>query len=345
MKILEVERGDALVSASAKSVIDCGNGAFLRTIEGHPVAEAPPETGPAIYHNGFRLDRAKPWFPADRVEKADLEPGEAPIVRWKPVRTAEFEKEFRRVFEAIEKGEIEKAVPVLTEEGEIVAGEFDGLMDLGEAGDRGRSFFFSEGDRGMAGITPERLFRIEGRKLQTVALAGTAEEGQGHLLLESAKELSEHRFVADFIESSLGEFGKVKRGSESLKTVGGLVHLMTPLEVTFNEDFDWRSNLDKLIAALHPTPAVGVAPRTETTLRELGAMRERLSTPSWFASPIGYMDGEVCEIFVAIRCLLWVGGRAFLPSGAGIVAGSDLERELDELALKRNAVKEALGIA
>ena len=64
----------------------------------------------------------------------------------------------------------------------------------------------------------------------------------------------------------------------------------------------------------------------------------------WYASPIGWfdLDGNG-ELAVAIRSGVLVGNRAHLWAGAGIVAGSDPERELAETELKLRAMLGALG--
>jgi salicylate biosynthesis isochorismate synthase/menaquinone-specific isochorismate synthase len=66
----------------------------------------------------------------------------------------------------------------------------------------------------------------------------------------------------------------------------------------------------------------------------------------WYASPIGWfdLDGDG-ELAVAIRSGVLVGQRAHLWAGAGIVAGSDPDRELAETDLKLRAMLGALGVA
>ena len=47
---------------------------------------------------------------------------------------------------------------------------------------------------------------------------------------------------------------------------------------------------------------------------------------------------------VAIRGVSWSGNEVSLATGCGIVAGSELEREWRELALKRHWVRQSLGL-
>jgi isochorismate synthase EntC len=93
-----------------------------------------------------------------------------------------------------------------------------------------------------------------------------------------------------------------------------------------------------LVAELHPTPAVGGAPR-ENALAWL-RNHEGLER-GWYAGPLGWLtpEGEG-EFTVALRSLLLRDSEATLYAGAGIVAGSDPEAELVETRLK---LRTALG--
>src|SRR5262249_36149305 len=99
----------------------------------------------------------------------------------------------------------------------------------------------------------------------------------------------------------------------------------------------------ELVARLHPTPAVGGTPR------ELAIDWIRSREPvarGWYAAPVGWFDLEGNgEIAVAIRSGVLAGNRAHLWAGAGIVAGSDPDRELAETEIKLRAMLGALGVA
>jgi len=93
---------------------------------------------------------------------------------------------------------------------------------------------------------------------------------------------------------------------------------------------------DLLVELLHPTPAVGGAPRA-AALAWI-ARREDLDR-GWYAGPVGFVDadggGDFC---VALRSALLRGGEAHLFAGAGIVDGSIPDAELQETRLKLRAL-------
>jgi isochorismate synthase EntC len=95
-------------------------------------------------------------------------------------------------------------------------------------------------------------------------------------------------------------------------------------------------SLLELVGRLHPTPAVGGAPR-EAALRWLAEHEQ--GDRGWFAGPIGYLqsngDGEFA---VALRSALARGMRATAWAGAGIVARSQPAAEFTETELKLRTV-------
>jgi menaquinone-specific isochorismate synthase len=90
---------------------------------------------------------------------------------------------------------------------------------------------------------------------------------------------------------------------------------------------------------LHPTAAVGGTPTAIAVemIRQLEQMdRGR------YAGPVGWMDsfGDG-EFAIALRCAELSGARARLFAGAGIVAGSLPEAELEETRIKLLAMQSA----
>ena len=112
---------------------------------------------------------------------------------------------------------------------------------------------------------------------------------------------------------------------------------MTPITGTLRDE----AGLLSLGGQLHPTPAVGGAPR-EVAL-DLIDEHEGFDR-GWYAGPIGWLgaDGDG-ELMVALRCGLVAGRDATLFAGCGIVADSDPGREWDESRLKLRTMTTALG--
>ena len=81
----------------------------------------------------------------------------------------------------------------------------------------------------------------------------------------------------------------------------------------------------EFVEALHPTPSVAGVPtkRAVELIRKLEGMDR-----GWYSGPVGWMDhmGRG-EFAIAIRSGLVAGSRAYLYGGAGIVEGSDVEKD------------------
>ena len=98
-----------------------------------------------------------------------------------------------------------------------------------------------------------------------------------------------------------------------------------------------------LAEQLHPTPAVAGLPRREAMawLRTL----EPFDRGS-YAAPIGWIDSSGdAELRVAIRCGHARGCQLDLTAGAGLVRGSEAERERQEVGLKLAVLADQLNLA
>jgi len=208
----------------------------------------------------------------------------------------------------------------------------------------------------LIAATPERLIRRDGALVSCDALAGTRSiaalgDGAGGArerliaeaseeLLASAKERREHELVVQAIHAALADCADVDAPLvPDMRVLRHIVHLHTPFRARLREP----RHVLELAGRLHPTPAVGGTPR------ELAVEWIRSREPvagGGYAAPVGWfdLDGNG-ELAVAIRSGVVAGNRAHLWAGAGIVAGSDPERELAETELKLRPMLGALGIS
>ncbi len=215
---------------------------------------------------------------------------------------------------------------------------------------RGRDVFLA--------ATPETLVRVEGRRLETAALAGSAPRGRtpeederlAADLLASSKERAEHAHVVEALRTALGPRCEELSvpASPALRALLGIQHLESRIEGTLAAPADEgeASDVIELVEALHPTPAVAGAPRAAAAAwlrRHEGLER------GWYAAPIGWLDAEGGGAFcVGLRSALIRNGvgpigqsgasRARLFAGAGIVPGSLPEQELVETRIKLRAL-------
>ena len=321
----------------------CGVGPF-------GAGEHPPEGGEAFYLNDFALGDPAPWkIPARYFESTDFgdileawEGGDAfPEIEWKPLDRALFGEVFASIKSGIDAGRLRKSLPVITQRGRVINEGVPALL----GGMRGLSPpFLRYGWRGKScgflGATPERLCSLRGRELRTMALAGTAPAEDLDIFLEDGKEIQEHTMVADYLAEKLRELGEVRCGEREVITLGPILHFLTRITV----DLPGAGDLNRLIQFLHPTPALGPLPRTEASMRELVSLRAKAGAPAAFGAPLGVLAGDAFHTLVAIRGIHWVDDEVLLPSGVGVTARSVPENEWKELRLKRDSVRQFLGL-
>jgi menaquinone-specific isochorismate synthase len=156
----------------------------------------------------------------------------------------------------------------------------------------------------------------------------------------SAKDLDEHLFVVKRICSDLAPFTtSIKYASTpSTRQVRNLIHLHTPITGELKPE----TTVFDLIAALHPTPAVGGSPAREAA--EWLTQNEPLER-GWFTGTVGWLDANGDgQMAVAIRCGVLTKQRAYVFAGAGIVAASNADSEYAETGGKMGPVLRALGV-
>ncbi|MCF3648802.1 isochorismate synthase [Synoicihabitans lomoniglobus] len=196
------------------------------------------------------------------------------------------------------------------------------------------------------GASPERLVRVSQGMLEADVLAGTIRRGVGAVddaamgaaLLASDKDQREHAVVLASVRRRLEALGLALEhpAQPGLRKLANLQHLHTPVRARLPDGI----RLLDALAVLHPTPAVGGAPREAA----VAAIRDLEGFPrGLYAGALGWMNARGGgEFMVGIRSALVRDQRARVYAGAGIVAGSTPDKEFAETDLKFKALLDAL---
>jgi len=206
--------------------------------------------------------------------------------------------------------------------------------------------FARGGGPSFIGASPERLVRVSQGRLETEALAGSIRRGAtasedaalAATLARSEKDQREHRQVLDDIVARLAPLGIKPEfpAAPQIRRLANVQHLHTPVQAALPETV----TLLDVLAAMHPTPAVGGVPRDAAVecIRGLEGFPRGL-----YAGAMGWLNARGGgEFFVGLRSALVEGATARAYAGAGIVAGSTPEREFAETELKFKAMLDAL---
>lgn len=191
-------------------------------------------------------------------------------------------------------------------------------------------------------LTPERLCFVNNNTLHTEALAGTCSGSEFNMTEKLDKE---HSIVSSFLKTKLESItepgGQVCNTDRDFVKLRDLVHCRQNFSVKTScvngmELVKWA------IAHLHPTPAVGTLPRTDSNLDLVHQFEKQKR--GFFAAPMGVYDpldttGELC---VGIRSARVADNQIHVFAGAGIVKDSDSQSEWDEMELKMSQFRSAL---
>ncbi|MGZ4138097.1 MAG: anthranilate synthase component I family protein, partial [Actinomycetota bacterium] len=201
----------------------------------------------------------------------------------------------------------------------------------------------------LAGSSPEPLVRVEGRRVSTRPIAGTRPRGRTevrdrlleHELLADPKEQAEHAMLVDLARNDLGRVcvpGSV-RPTELMEVerFTKVMHIVSTVEGELREELH---PLDAL-AATFPAGTVTGAPKRRAM--ELIAEHEPTARGP-YAGAVGYLTfaGDL-DFCITIRTAVVVDGRVSVQTGAGVVADSDPETELQETKAKAAALLPAVA--
>jgi anthranilate synthase component 1 len=201
----------------------------------------------------------------------------------------------------------------------------------------------------LAGSSPEPLVRVEGRRVWARPIAGTRPRGQTeirdrlleHELLADPKEQSEHAMLVDLARNDLGRVcvaGSV-RPTELMEVerFTKVMHIVSTIEGELREEFH---PLDAL-AVTFPAGTVTGAPKR----RAMELISEHEPTARGpYAGAVGYLTfaGDL-DFCITIRTAVIAEGCVSVQTGAGVVADSDPEGELQETKAKAAALLPAVA--
>ncbi|MBO9668552.1 MAG: chorismate-binding protein [Bdellovibrio sp.] len=263
---------------------------------------------------------------------------------WSEPREEDFATDLEVIQGRIKSKAIDKAVPVIfarSRQTVTAVEKAQMILSLTQAPETLYVFGFWQNGEGILGATPETLFDYDKGVLQTMALAGTcpkSESTERASLLMDEKEMQEHGLVVDDLTQRLSQWGEVGSHGPYILELPTLFHLKTDFQVHCQTQPDFRT----LAMELHPTPALGVAPRSAgyKWMHELPGQEGRRG----YGAPFAFLGTEEALCLVAIRNLQWNKNESMIGSGCGIVAASEFTREWRELFQKRLSVRKILGL-
>jgi para-aminobenzoate synthetase component I len=186
-------------------------------------------------------------------------------------------------------------------------------------------------DLAVVSASPERFVRVEGRRVETRPIKGTAVSPSR--LRASAKDRAENVMIVDLARNDLGrvcEPGSVTVPALcDLEAHPGLVHLVSTVRGSLRTDV----GLGGLLRATFPPASVTGAPKPRV-LQEIEDLEP--VARGVYCGTVGWVDTvrDRADLAVAIRTFTVTPGSTQLGVGGGITADSDPVAEWHETELK-----------
>ena len=170
-------------------------------------------------------------------------------------------------------------------------------------------------------------FNKQSGAFETMSLAGTLPLSETW----TQKEVQEQKTVTKFITEVLHNFSeKVEISATQDHLSGNIKHLRTDFRASIQPE-----NLEHLISALHPTPAVCGIP-TDFCRKAISKFEKY--PRNFYAGYIKVETVDFVQYFVNLRCAEFLNNAAFIYVGGGITAESLPEKEWRETELKAEAI-------
>lgn len=215
-------------------------------------------------------------------------------------------------------------------------------------------FYFDYGNFRIFGSSPEAQLVMKGNKAQIFPIAGTfrrtgndeADAELARKLSQDPKENSEHVMLVDLARNDLSRHGhsvEVKKLKE-IQFYSHVIHLVSMVEGAL----DANINPVQMVADTFPAGTLSGAPKHRAM--QLIEQIEPTSR-SYYGGAIGFMGfngNDQAPMFnhaIMIRSFLSKDQVLYYQAGAGVVAKSSPEGELQEVHNKLGALRSALKLA
>ncbi|WP_034761610.1 anthranilate synthase component I family protein [Chryseobacterium gregarium] len=207
-------------------------------------------------------------------------------------------------------------------------------------------FFFDYGNYKLFGSSPESQLIIKDNKAVIHPIAGTFKRtgdfdtdlASIESLKNDPKENAEHTMLVDLARNDLGKMGKnvTVTKLKEIQLFSHVIHMVS--EVT--ADLPENTKPFEMVATTFPQGTLSGAPKHKAL--QLIDQYEKDSR-GYYGGCIGMIGlNGTCNQAIMIRTFLSKNNTLYYQAGAGLVAKSDPESELQEVNNKLNALKRAV---
>lgn len=210
-------------------------------------------------------------------------------------------------------------------------------------------FFFDYGEYKLMGSSPESQLVVQNGKAIVHPIAGTikrtgdddADKAAAEKLLKDSKENAEHVMLVDLARNDLSRVCEDVTVAyyRQVQYFSHVIHLVSEVKGSVKTG----ANPFELLAKTFPAGTLSGAPK----FRAMELINEFEPTKrSYYGGAIGFMGfNGSCNHAIMIRTMLSHNNTLIYQAGAGVVAASNPENELQEVNNKLGALKKAVESA
>jgi anthranilate synthase component 1 len=274
--------------------------------------------------------------------------GAEPVAVSSNMEPDRFKSIVRKAKEYITAGDIIQAVVSQRFQAKLEGDSFNLYRAIRRINPSPYMYYLALGDLTIVGASPEVLVRVENGHIELRPIAGTRPRGKTEEedaffvkdLLSDPKEIAEHVMLVDLGRNDVGRVSKMGTVTVpeflTVEKYSHVMHIVSDVRGTLQPG---KSSFD-VLKACFPAGTVSGAPKVRAMeiIEELEPYKR-----GPYAGAVGYFSfsGNM-DFCIVIRTLLVKNGMVYFQAGAGIVADSQPDNELQETVNKARALVKAL---
>ncbi|AWM35340.1 anthranilate synthase component I family protein [Hymenobacter nivis] len=210
-------------------------------------------------------------------------------------------------------------------------------------------FYFDYGDYKIFGSSPEAQLRVQGPEASLYPIAGTyrrtgndaADTAAAQRLAADPKENAEHVMLVDLARNDLARHGTdvTVRTLREIQFYSHVIHLVSHVTAQLLPGTDTL----QVVADTFPAGTLSGAPK-HRAVQLIDGLEP--TARGYYGGALGHLgfDGSFNHA-IMIRSFLSYANQLYFQAGAGVVAASDINSELQEVHHKLGALRQALQAA
>ncbi len=251
--------------------------------------------------------------------------------------------------DACKRGDVFQIVLSRSFQQKYIGDEFNVYRSLRSVNPGPYLFYFDYGDYKLMGSSPESQVVIANGKATVHPIAGTfrrtgnddADKQLAIDLEKDIKENAEHIMLVDLARNDLSRVCKNVNVTQfkNINFYSHVIHMVSEVQGNVGEE----KNPFKIMASVFPAGTLSGAPKYKA-MQLINSIEQ--NERSFYGGAIGYIGfDKSCNHAIMIRTFLCRNNTLTYRAGAGVVAASIPQSELEEVGHKLGALKRAIVLA